>query len=168
MTISVLNVSCFALHHTQPSTDWFTMCFCFHWDKVPHDITCNTMRSYDLLLIFKAFANLLIAYSSATTTPKWPSMYCGNLSLLVSFILFHSTARRIRTDVERQAASVTQGVERLYPGYYKTLVVAKQERCRGKGGNQRYYTTTCWEKISRVLQSLPSDVFLIIVVSSKS
>ena len=30
--------------------------------------------------------------------------------------------------MERQAASVTQGVERLYPGYYKTLVVAKQER----------------------------------------
>ena len=55
-------------------------------------------------------------------------IYCRNLPLLVSFILFHSTARRIRTDSDRQAASVTQGVERLYPGYYKTLVVAKQER----------------------------------------
>ena len=55
-------------------------------------------------------------------------IYFRNLPLLVSFILFHSTARRIRTDSDRQAASVTQGVERLYPGYYKTLVVAKQER----------------------------------------
>ena len=55
-------------------------------------------------------------------------IYFRNLPLLVSFILFHSTARRIRTDAERQAASVTEGVERFYPGYYKTLVVAKQER----------------------------------------
>ena len=54
-------------------------------------------------------------------------MYCRHLPLPVSFI-FHSTARRIQTDAERQAASVTEGVERFYPGYYKTLVVAKQER----------------------------------------
>ena len=95
-------------------------------------------------------------------------MYCRNLPLSVSFI-FHSTARRIRTDAERQAASVTEGVERFYPGYYKTLVVAKQERVAAREATSATIRQHVERKyLARVLQSLPSDVFLIIVVSSKS
>ena len=97
------------------------------------------------------------------------NMYC-KIFLPHSYIHYHSTrwlvtVRRIRTRKGMQNERHPRCWE-IISRVLQSLEGGKGGKGRGKGGNQHHYTTTCWEKNPGYLRSPPSEVFLVVVLSS--